>query len=206
MSDSANRREFLTGAALFALVCGLPAQATSGVRLDPAETPLPQLALLLHKVCQLVIPRTDTAGAGDVGVGAFLPLAFAHGLAGTREPLRDAPSHWPLRADGSLRYDRWLEQELRARAGENFLRLAPSKQAAILRALDAEAFPAGPPAAVPSPWAKIKGMILIGYYTSEEGASKELQYNLIPGRWDADIPLTPGARAYSSDWTAVEFG
>jgi hypothetical protein len=51
-----------------------------------------------------------------------------------------------------------------------------------------------------------QGLILTGYYSSEAGASKELQYNLIPGRWDADIPLKPGDRAYSSDWTAVEFG
>jgi len=206
MKAVADRREFLAGAMLFALACGLPAEATSGIWLDPAEAPSPRLSRLLRTVCQLVIPHTDTAGAGDVAVGAFLSLAFAHGLESTREPLRDVPADWPLRADGSLRYDLWLEQALRARAGEDFLRITPAKQVAILSALDAQAFILGPPPAVPSPWVKIKALILIGYYTSEEGASKELQYNLIPGRWDADIPLTPGARAYSSDWTAVEFG
>lgn len=180
----ASRREVMAGAAIFALVTGLPVPAM-------AAAPTPRIALLLKTVSQIVIPRSDTPGAGDVGVGAFLTLAFAHGLDGTGEPIR---------------HDLWLEQELNRRAGRDFLALPAAQQARIVAQLDAEAFPAGPPPATPSPWVAIKGLILTGYYTSEAGASKELQYNLIPGRWDADIPLKPGDRAFSSDWTAVEFG
>ncbi|NKJ01262.1 gluconate 2-dehydrogenase subunit 3 family protein [Novosphingobium sp. SG707] len=197
----ATRREVLAGAAIFALATGLPMPASAA-----GEAPSPRIALLLKTVAQIVIPRSDTPGAGDVGVGAFLPLAFAHGLEGTREPWRGAAAPGLLRADGSLRHDLWLDQELNRRAGRDFLALPPAQQAKIVAQLDAEAFPAGPPPSAPSPWVAIKALILTGYYTSEAGASKELQYNLIPGRWDADIPLKPGARAYSSDWTAVEFG
>lgn len=195
------RRQALAGAAIFALATGLPLPVMAA-----GETPSPRTAMLLKTVAQIVIPRSDTPGAGDVGVGAFLSLAFAHGLGGTRDPVRNPAPGLPLRADGSLRHDLWLEQELHRRAGRDFLTLTPVKQKAILTALDADAFPGGPPPAVPNPWVAIKGLILTGYYSSEAGASKELQYNLIPGRWDADIPLKPGDRAYSSDWTAVEFG
>ena len=199
------RREVLAGAAIFALATGLPNMA-----LAAGEAPSPKLALLLRTVAQIVIPRGETQGAGDVGVGAFLLLAFAHGLEGTRDPIRHPAPDWPLREDGSLRYDLWLERELDRRAAGSFLGKTPAQQAGILGALDAEAFPAGPPPATqslgPNPWVAIKGLILTGYYTSEVGASRELQYNLIPGRWDADIPLLPGARAFSSDWTAVDFG
>lgn len=197
----ATRREVLAGAAIFALATGLPIPAQAA-----GETPSPRIALLLKTVAQIVIPRSDTPGAGDVGVGAFLPLAFAHGLEGTREPWRGAAAADMLRADGSLRHELWLDRELNRRAGRDFLALPSAQQAKIVAQLDGEAFPAGPPPATPNPWVAIKALILIGYYSSEAGASKELQYNLIPGRWDADLPLKPDDRAFSNDWTAVEFG
>ena len=61
--------------------------------------------------------------------------------------------------------------------------------------LDARAF-ARPVDATLSPalqqWPTIKGLILIGYYTSEIGASQELRYVLVPGRFDPDVKLEPG--------------
>ena len=36
---------------------------------------------------------------------------------------------------------------------------------------------------------------MVGYYTSEAGASKELIYDLVPGRFDPDIPVTAATRA-----------
>ena len=48
-------------------------------------------------------------------------------------------------------------------------------------------------------------LILTAYYTSETGGSRELQYELVPGKWEPDLPFVPGSRAWSSDWTAVEF-
>ena len=56
------------------------------------------------------------------------------------------------------------------------------------------------------PWRTLKGLILTGYYTTEVGGAQELQFELVPGRFDPDLPLKPGARAFSSDWTAVDFG
>ena len=202
MTGARSRREFLAGAAIFAGALGLPVEAAQTIAFDPGETPSPRLARLLRLVSQCVIPRSDTPGAGDVGVGTFLSLALAHGLEGSRAPVSHPADGWPLRADGSLRHDRWLDQELQRRAGGDFLALALTQQATLLRSLDADAFAAGPA----NPWITFKALILTGYYTSEAGASQELQYNPVPGRWDADIPLAKDARAFSSDWTAVEFG
>jgi hypothetical protein len=200
-----NRRAFLGAAGVLAAALGTsPARLLAG--LPAAEAPTARQSALLHEVSQLVIPRTATAGAGDVGTGAFVSLALAHGLKGTRAPVKDAPAGWPLRADGSLRHDVWLDQMLNQRAGGDFLAQPPARRHALLAALDAEAFPAGPPPAVPSPWRALKALILTGYYTSEEGGSKELRYEAVPGRWDPDIALHKGDRAFSSDWSAVDFG
>lgn len=171
------RRDVLRGAALLALVLGVPvgASATEALRATPQ-----QLALL-RRVCQLVIPATDTPGAGDLGVAEFVVLALDHGL----------------ESDGLADHLVWLETML---AGED--RTLPDRLAAI----DHAAFPPGPPPAAPSPWRRLKALILTGYYTSEVGATRELQYELVPGRFDADLPLHAGDRAWSSDWTAVDFG
>ena len=45
----------------------------------------------------------------------------------------------------------------------------------------------------------------MGYYTSEAGATQELRYTLVPGRWDPDVPLKPGDRGSSSDWVGQTF-
>jgi Gluconate 2-dehydrogenase subunit 3 len=199
-----NRRDFLEGAGLLALVLGIPAAAVGLSGLDPTEAPSQGQLALLREVSQLVIPRTDTPGAGEVGAGAFVALALVHGLDGTRDSAPQGLS--PRRADGSLDYAAWLERELNRRANGDFLSLPPEERHATLAGLDAEAFPQGPPPEHPSPWRAIKGLILTGYYTSQAGGAEELRYQLVPGRWDPDLPLAPGDRAWSSDWTAVEFG
>jgi hypothetical protein len=55
--------------------------------------------------------------------------------------VKDAPAGWPLRADGSLRHDLWLQQELNRRAKGDFMAQTPAQRHALLAALDAEAFP-----------------------------------------------------------------
>lgn len=198
----ADRRAFLAGAALFALATGitLPLAACSEAAENPRHRALADL------VSALVIPRSDTPGAAETGVGTFVMLGLAHGLEESRKPLaKDAApvlkAH--LRADGSLDQMAWLAAELDRRGGGDFQKLEAARQQAMLTALDGEAYAEGVRA---HPWRTIKALILTGYYTSEAGGSQELRYEHVPGRWAPDVPLKPGDRAFSSDWTAVEFG
>jgi hypothetical protein len=200
VTEGWNRRDFGKAAVLFGLALGLSPERVLAAA-PVGEAPSRRMLVLLDRVGELVIPRTDTPGAGDVGTGAFVALALAHGLEDTRRPLDKPAPGLPLRADGSLRHDLWLERDLARRAGGDFLALPPARQGQVLAALDVEAFAAGG-----SPWLKLKALILTGYYTSEAGGAKELQYELVPGRFDPDLPVHPGDRAWSSDWTAVEFG
>lgn len=206
VADSWSRRDFLGGAALLALAVGVPLAAVELSDLSSDDLPSDRVRQLIREVSDLVLPRTGTAGAGEVGVGDFVILALAHGLEGTRAPMASAaapPFAQFLRRDGSLRHLDWLESELDRRSGGDFLARASSDRLTILTKLDAEAFA---PEAKDHPWKTIKGLILTGYYTSETGGAKELRYELVPGRWDADLPLKPGDIAWSSDWTAVDFG
>lgn len=202
-----NRREFTAGAALLALALGIPAAGVKLTDLDAEDLPSDRQRRLIAEVSDLVIPRTETPGAMDVGVGDFVVLALAHGLGGTRTPMAaemvTAATAPFRRRDGSLRYLPWLEHALDRAAGGDYLRHDNAERTRLLTALDDAAFAQGAP---PSPWNALKGLILTGYYTSEAGGSQELRYELVPGKWEWDIPLTPEMRAFSSDWTAVDFG
>ena len=210
MSDSDqpgwDRREFLRASALLAAVAGLPLSACSTDGLDPAEAPSRQQREMLSAVAQLVIPRTDTPGAGDVGTGDFVILALAHGLEGSRAKVPGSAGADQLRhrrRDGSLDHLTWLEWQLNNRSGGNWQGKEAAARSEALAMLDAEAFAEG---VRDHPWRTIKGLILTGYYTSEVGGSQELRFELVPGRFDPDLPVTPETRAWSSDWTAVDFG
>lgn len=201
------RRDTLGGAALFALVVGIPVAA---VRMtDTGEAVTDRQRAILREAAQVVIPRTGTPGAGDIGAHEFVILALAHGLDGTRAPAAGAAlpatvaRH--LRRDGTLDYLDWLEWQLDTRADGDFLRAAPARRQAALGAIDAEAFAQTDRDAPESPWKKLKALILTAYYTSATGGSRELRYELVPGKWEPDLPFVPGSRAWSSDWTAVEF-
>ena len=44
-------------------------------------------------------------------------------------------------------------------------------------------------------YSKFKFLVLVGYYHSEIGATKELRYELVPGAWRSCVPLSEIGRA-----------
>ena len=44
---------------------------------------------------------------------------------------------------------------------------------------------------------QLKELTLAGYYTSEAGATEELQWSAAHGRWEADVPLADVGRAWA---------
>ena len=44
----------------------------------------------------------------------------------------------------------------------------------------------------------MKELALLGYFTSEIGATQALRYTETPGRYDPCIPYTPGEKAWAA--------
>lgn len=200
-----DRRTALGGGALLAIALGVPVVADRLLR-APGPHATPEQVQLINDVAQITLPRTKTPGAGDAEVGEFVALALAHGLDGTRAPAAGSAMPATLerhtRSDGTLDYLDWLDWRLNSGIFSAYLSRSVEERTAAVAAIDDEAFAEG---AEGSPWIKLKGLILTGYYTSQIGATQELQYELVPGRFDPDLPYVPGTPAWSSDWTAVEF-
>ncbi|MBA4761782.1 gluconate 2-dehydrogenase subunit 3 family protein [Sphingomonas sp.] len=140
----------------------------------------------LDRLADLTIPATDTPGANAVGAGGFAERALVSGLFG-----------------GSAASVGMVEAALDKAGGVGFMRAPAERQALMLADLDRRVFAdPRPQDAAAKAWRSVKQAIIYSYYTSEPGASVELRYELVPGRYDPDIPLKDGERYLSNNWMA----
>ena len=129
-------------------------------------------------IAELIIPKTDTPGARDAGVPAFIDVmvtewgddnqrkAFTAGLAN-------------------------LDERSRAVFAKDFLGCTPAQQTEILQDMDYELAQARDAKIDTSGnfFGMMKWLTLTGYYTSEVGATSELRFRVVPGRFEPCYPL-----------------
>lgn len=137
---------------------------------------------LVATVAELIIPATDTPGARAAGVNVFIDQMLT-------------------RIYTDEERNRFLAglADLDARAGgSGFLQSTAAAQTDLLKALEAEARAARADGADETPFFRtMKELTLVGYYTSEIGATQELKYVHVAGSYDGDVPFDEVGRAYS---------
>ena len=193
-----NRRDALGAIGLLLGTAVMPSMARaigSGYRAPPPGTPLrvlsPQQGELLATLTEIIIPATDTPGARAARVDAFIDGLLADVFtADERERFLEGLADVDARA--------------MAAHGVAFVQITSEQQVTLMSALQAEGKLAPPrprrrrqrmePSAF-FPW--LKDLTLVGYYTSEIGASQELRYVHVAGRYDGDVPYRRVGRAYS---------
>lgn len=178
-----NRREWLK--CVSALAVGTVAAPTLLAAFDayaaaqvPGAAPQfftrPQLDLI-SSVVDIIIPRSDTPGALDVGLPRFIDEMFANVYA---------------KADQE-RYMSALAAFDKA-GGKPFLQLSEAQRKALVMKLHAEAL-AGPTdtatALAASSVLMNKKLAMTGFFLSQPGCTEVLQYAAVPGAYHADIPL-----------------
>jgi gluconate 2-dehydrogenase gamma chain len=138
---------------------------------------------LVAEIAEMIIPRTDTPGASDVGVPAFIDAM-----------LKDAyPSEDQERFIAGLKA---LAARAEREHGRAFLELEPSQRMALVQsvhdAATAEELKLSlPPAQIRRPFILMtKELALLGFFTSHVGATQVLQYDPIPGAFHACVPVS----------------
>lgn len=178
--EALHRLTFLVGGvlsapAMSAILAGCRAEART-----PDWTPQTLTAdqlELLDLLVDRIIPTTDTPGAKDAGVPAFIDRLL--------EKWAD-----PEERDRFLTGLAAIEEETRKTYGVALREATPEQQNALLTRHDQRAVQAREEDADPLPFfATLKEWTLVGYYTSEVGATQELQWLAAPGRYDGDLPL-----------------
>lgn len=142
--------------------------------LTPAE------AATLDAAAELIMPATDTPGAREAGVPAFIDRAVGNWA--------DAAQAKTLR-EGLARMD----ADARAAGGRSFAELPAVQQAALLTRYDAEA------AKDRSHFfGQLRELVTIGYFTSKPGATIALRYDPVPGDYRGCVPLKEIGRAWAT--------
>lgn len=142
---------------------------------------------IVDTIAEIIIPATDTPGASAANVNRFIDA-----LIGESYLSKDR--------------DRFLNglDEVNARCEENygapFPECTPAQQQALVAELDDELF--GPDAAEfdrenPPFFRMMKELTIVGYYTSEIGATQELKTSIVPGQYDGDVPYEEIGRTWS---------
>ena len=167
--------------------CESPPEGTTFV----PRTLSPDQLDLVASLAERIIPETDTPGARAARVHEFVDLML---------------SDWYPEAgrDRFLSGLAELDQSFRLQNDRSFAHASLDEQTAFLEPLDAEAAMARRLAAnqgAKSPglswFATMKELTVVGYYTSEIGATQELRHQMIFSTYDGDVPYRPGDRAWA---------
>lgn len=142
---------------------------------------------MVDTMAEIIIPTTDTPGASAANVNRFIDA-----MVGESYPTADR--------------DRFLAglEAVNARCqdayGAPFVDCTSGEQRALVGELDDETFgPDAPEFDAESPpfFRMLKELVIVGYYTSEVGATEELRTNIVPGYYDGDVPYEEIGRTWS---------
>ena len=130
---------------------------------------------LLQQVCDILLPRTSTPGALDIHLPDFIDTV-----------VKDC-----MNKDDQQSITKGLK-DLNDNSGKNFLSLSETEKKKVITQIDERAFKDD----ASNAWFRIiKKLAVIGYFTSQEGMTKALQYVKVPGDYKACIPYKAGDKA-----------
>lgn len=147
----------------------VPAAATPALKFLTAA----QYAVIAE-IAEIMLPKTDTVGAKDVGVPAFIDVAL--------DAVYDAESKDRFNAG-------FADFETAARAdGKPFLEQEPAARAAFVKT-SLETALAGD--RNPKPFILMtRELVLLGYFTSERGIKENMTYEAVPTAFHGCVPVS----------------
>jgi gluconate 2-dehydrogenase gamma chain len=191
-----DRRSLLERMAFLLGVAALPGEALARAAAPRAKQFLDAGRMkLLTAVADTMIPKTDTPGALD----AKVPAKFDSLLVNWAAPARRVELVGALAKIDALAM---------AQEKMGFVALTPEKRNALLTAHDAaalktvpdtrhlkgmEAMMAGPSVADPA-YGKLRELIILLFFNSEEALTSVLTYEAVPGGWTPSVKVTPETR------------
>jgi hypothetical protein len=137
-------------------------------------------ASIISTVSDIIIPRTDTPGAVDTGVPGFIDQML-------KEVYSEEDQKYFL--DGLAAFNDGAKSEY----GDAYIDLDAEDQAAYVKSVhDAavEAEQTTDPAPKRPFILMMKELTMLGFFTSEPGATQVLQYVAVPGAYKGCIPLS----------------
>jgi PBP1b-binding outer membrane lipoprotein LpoB len=182
------------GADVFLTGCG-PSTSGKDTAKEEAKAPGsnfkpldPKQIAYLDEVSDTILPPTKSPGAKAAKVGSFMAVM-----------VRDcyAPADQKIFMEGFEK----LEAASQKQNGKGFLDSTPAQRTALLTALDAEQKQYSKTKKVEEPnhyFRMLKELTLLGFFTSEVGATQALRYLPVPGKYDGNVPYKKGDKAWAT--------
>lgn len=154
----------------------------------------PAHAAIIGEIAETILPKTNTPGAKDLAVPQFIDAIVHHTMGKESQA-------------ALVKEIEDFEKEVKSNFGNGFVKLTTEQKAEYLSKLDLEKPKSGmsmwginlePDAPKPTFFKKIKGLVLWGYYTSEEVGKNIFRYDPIPGIYEPCIALND-QNAWSGD-------
>lgn len=134
-------------------------------------------AYVVSEIAEIIIPKTDTPGAKDAGVPAFIEQMVSKAYS---DENRD-------------QFITALDEFIKV---SDFLKLSAEKQVDYVTTAHAQAIEANER---PRPFIlTMKELTMLGFFTSEPGATQVLQYEAVPGRYNGCQPLAEVGKTWAT--------
>jgi hypothetical protein len=141
----------------------------------------------LDEIAETIIPKTETPGAKDAKVGAFMTVMV--------KDCYDDRDQRTFR-EGMDKINDAAEKKF----DNNFMQLTPQQRHELLVEIDNEQkeYSKNKKSDDANHYFRLmKELTLLGYFTSEPGATQALRYVESPGRYEGCIPYTKGEKAWA---------
>jgi gluconate 2-dehydrogenase gamma chain len=144
-------------------------------------------ALTISEVSEIIIPKTETPGAKDVGVPAFIDSMLSDVY-----PKADQ--------DRFLKGLDEFEAGAKKEYGTSFIELKPEQQIEWVKKVHDPAIEASKKGDVKDrPFIlTVKELTLLGFFTSEPGATVVLHYEPVPGAYHGCLPLAEVGKTWAT--------
>lgn len=192
-----NRREAVQSLAL--LTGGILSASTMGILLDSCNNNIKtgkgtqftdDERNIVSNIADIILPSTKIPGAIGAGVPAFVLMMMQQCY-----PVQDqANFHKGLAA-----FDRICKQKYHS----HFLKLSKHDKIVAIKYLDNKVFGKNNSVdlseeSVLNFYRNLKGLTVLGYYSSKPGATEALRYLPVPGYYDGCIPYHKGEKEWAT--------
>ena len=179
------RTGFLLGgtafsAAIFSTITSCQSTATEVLSWTPSFLSTDQ-AKVVEVIADILIPRTDTPGAIDAGVPAYIDLMLKENF---------SKENQDKVAAGFMDF----AKKCHAANGKSFMDSTPEQKLSFLQGLEKEALKSKDPSFI----GVMKELTYRGFFTSEVGMTEVMQYDPVPGNYDGCISLEEAGGAWAA--------
>lgn len=141
----------------------------------------------LDEVAETIIPTTDTPGAKAAAVGAFMNTMVTDCY---------TPEDQQLFVEGIAKVDAAAQKQF----NKGFMELGATERSTLLEQINQELKTYNQNKTDKDPahyFSMMKQLTLLGYFSSEIGATQALRYVAIPGKYEGCVPYKKGDRAWA---------